>query len=231
MKKLFIGVVALGLSPLAFANGTTYAATPLAPAFNPSVYVGIQPGYGLTGWNNFEGLDDLIGNPAFSSPSIFKVKNHDGFAGRVYVGYDFHPNFAVEFGYTNWFTKPKLQVYGYDAMKASSDPWALDLVGKIKAPVPGVENLGLYAKAGVGYLNSKLKVIDVDDSGFKNSDGSSLGGDAFNVVYGVGATYDITRNIATGLSWTRYNGHKKLDSKYIPDMDLFAVDLCYKFFF
>jgi len=220
MKKLFIGVVALGLSPLAFANGMAYApATPLAPAFNPSVYVGIQPGYGLTGWNNAEGQwDDL----AFSSSSAVKVKNHDGFAGRVYVGYDFHPNFAVELGYTNWFTKPKIKDTN---VKASSDPWALDLVGKIKAHVPGVDNLGLYAKAGVGYLDSELKGTDPILGKVK------YGGDAVNVVYGVGATYDITHNIATGLSWTRYNGHKKLDNKYIPDMDLFAVDLCYKFFF
>lgn len=221
MKKLFIGVVALGLSPLAFANGMAYApATPLAPAFNPSVYVGIQPGYGLTGWNNWEGLfEDL----SFSSSSVLKVKNHDGFAGRVYVGYDFHPNFAVEFGYTNWFVKPKVQSGGIDVMKASSDPWALDLVGKIKARVPGVDNLGLYAKAGGAYLDSELKAVSPATG--------KQGGDTFNVVYGVGATYDITQNIATGLSWTRYNGHKKLDSKYIPDMDLFAVDLCYKFFF
>ena len=221
MKKLFIGVVALGLSPLAFANGMAYApATPLAPAFNPSVYVGIQPGYGLTGWNNWEGLFE---DSAFSSSSILKVKNHDGFAGRVYAGYDFHPNFAVELGYTNWFVKPKLQVFGVDTTKASSYPWAIDLVGKIKAPVPGVDNLGLYAKAGAAYLDSELKAIPPSTG--------KVGGDTFNVVYGVGATYDITHNIATGLSWTRYNGHKKLDNKYIPDMDLFAVDLCYKFFF
>ncbi len=222
MKKLFVGVVALGLSPLAFANGMAYApATPLAPAFNPSVYVGIQPGYGLTGWNNY--VNDDSDSSSFSSSSTLKIKNHDGFAGRVYVGYDFHPNFAVEFGYTNWFVKPKLQLNGVDIAKASSNPWALDLVGKIKAPVPGVNNLGLYAKAGAAYLDSELKAVAPATR--------KVGGDTFNVVYGVGATYDITHNISTGLSWTRYNGHKKLDSKYIPDMDLFAVDLCYKFFF
>jgi hypothetical protein len=210
MKKLFIGIVALGLSPLTF-NCVAYApATLLAPAFNPSVYVGIQPGYGLTNWGD-------------------GIKNHNGFAGRVYAGYDFHPNFAVEFGFTNWFTKPKAKDE-YANIKASGYPWALDLVGKIKAPVPGVNNLGLYAKAGVGYLNSELKGTILNQD-------YKWGGSAVNVVYGVGATYDITQNIATGLSWARYNGriHDKkatdFRDKTISYHDLFALDLCYKFFF
>jgi len=217
MKKLLIGVVALGLSPLVFASGMAYApAAPLAPAFNPSVYVGIQPGYGLTNWDAME-----------SNTYDTKVENSSGFAGRIYVGYDFHPNFAAELGFTNWFTKPKVLVGGEEEAKSSGFPWALDLVGKIKAPVPGVNNLGVYAKAGIGYLNSELKTTN-------DVEVAKQGGSAVNVVYGVGATYDITHNIATGLSWTRYNGriHDKNDEgKNILYHDLFALDLCYKFFF
>jgi OOP family OmpA-OmpF porin len=192
MKKLFIGVVALGLSPLALAGGP-----PPAPAFNPGVYLGVQAGYGMTHW------DDFFGSA---------IKDEDGFAGRLFVGYDFHPNFAIEAGYTMWFTKPKLLGAKFDY------PWAIDLVGKIKAHV--VDNFGLYAKAGGDYIYQDF--------------GSTIGGhaDNFNVVYGVGAFYDITPNINVDLSWTRYHGDQDLtDSDRMPFMDLFALGFSYKFDF
>jgi len=211
-KQLFIGVMALGLSPLALASGAYAPPAPAAPAFTPGVVVGLQLGYGLTWYSHLKNT--------FAT----SVSNDDAFAGRVYVGYDFHPNFAVEFGYTSWFSKPKANLVApLPTVKASDYPWALDLVGKIKAHV--VDQFGLYAKAGVDYINSELK-----GGGFK------VGGDEFNVVYGVGAFYDFTPNISADLSWTRYtaNGDLKANTAgtkldYIPGMDLYALGVSYKF--
>ena len=213
MKKLFIGVMALGLAPLAFANGyapaPAPAVAPAVPAFVPGVYVGLQAGYGVTNWDSIEG-----------SHTDYHVSSDTGFAGRVFLGYDFHPNFAVEAGYTYFFTSPKVKVGGQQIYKGN-DPWAIDLVGKIKAHV--VDNFGLYAKAGGSYLDNKLKA-----EGSKQGT-SDLGGNAFNVTYGVGAFYDITPNITADLSWTRYNGKIKQDAKYLPYMDFYDVGVYYKF--
>ena len=202
MKKLFIGVAALGLSPLAFANGTVGYAPAAAPAFTPGVYLGVQAGYGMTNWDN---IDHAFGGTGSTKVS---VKDEDGFAGRLFVGYDFHPNFAVETGYTMWFTEPKI------AGLKGDYPWAIDLVGKIKALV--VDNFGLYAKLGGDYLYDNTKISGHDK-------------DTFNVVYGAGAYYDITPNITADLSWTRFNGDTNWDSHYMPDMDLFALGVSYKF--
>ena len=107
-------------------------------------------------------------------------------------------------------------------MKADN-PWAIDLVGKIKAKV--VDNFGLYAKAGGVYLNSELKRKNMGPA-------AKIGGDAFNVTYGVGLFYEFTPNIVADLSWTRYHGDADWNKKdYIPFMDLFAVSLYYKFDF
>jgi len=190
-KQLFIGVMALGFCSGALASGVQYAPpAPAAPAWNPGVYLGLQAGYGMTYWDN-------IG-----------AKDEDGFAGRVYLGYDFHPNFAIEAGYTMWFTEPK---WG----SAKGDyPWAIDLVGKIKAHV--IDQFGLYAKLGVDYLYSKVPVTNNKDN--------------FNVVYGAGAYYDFTPNISADISWTRYGGNSDLTSSdYMPYMDLFALGVQYKF--
>lgn len=194
-KQLFIGVMALGFCSGALASGVQYAPpAPAAPAWNPGVYLGLQAGYGMTYWDNL--------------PSAhFSVKDEDGFAGRVYLGYDFHPNFAIEAGYTMWFNEPKINGVKGDY------PWAIDLVGKIKAHV--VDQFGLYAKAGVDYLYSKQN--------------ANTNKDSFNVVYGVGAFYDFTPNISADLSWTRYGGSSKFNNDYAPYMDLFALGVQYKF--
>lgn len=210
-KNIFIGVVALGLSPLALASGGVPCPTPV---FNPGVYLGIEAGYGMTGWDN-----------AGTSWNGYKVKDDDGFAGRAFIGYDFHPNFAIEAGYTSWFTKTKFESRpsGTDLGKMDSYPWAVDLSGKIKAHV--IDNFGLYAKVGVAYIKETF------NSTYQNMGMGKKSSDIFNVIYGAGAFYDITPNIMVDLGWTRYDGHKHQTNEYFPDLDLFAVSLSYKFNF
>lgn len=198
-KKLLIGIASLSLSPLAFASGDLgYAPASAVDSWNPGVYIGLQAGYGMTGWN--EALSDIRG---------VDVENSDAFAGRVYLGYDFHKNFAIEAGYTQFFNSPKID--GFDAF---GNTYAIDLMGKIKANV--IDNFGLYAKLGAAYLHT-------------NGDGADAV-DNINVAYGAGAFYDITPNISADLSWTRFNGNSSFgDENYQPSADLFALGIMYKF--
>jgi opacity protein-like surface antigen len=201
-KSLFVGVVALGLSPLALANGTGYM--PAAPVMTQAdswaqgVYVGLQLGYGMTNWDN---LADA-------------VSNSDAFAGRFDIGYDFHKNFAVELGYAQFFNSPSIDAVEGDLY---GNTYAIDLMLKIKADI--VDNFGLYAKIGGAYMNTCEG--DYTDS-VSN----------FNVAYGAGAYYDITKNLSMDISWMRYNGDSSisdLGDGYQPYADLFAVGIQYKF--
>lgn len=131
-KSLFVGVVALGLSPLALANGNGYMPAQQADGWSPGLYLGLQLGYGMTGWDTATG--DF-------------VDNADAFAGRFNVGYDFHKNFAIEAGYAQFFNSP--QEFAVDAY---GNTYAIDLMAKIKANV--VDNFGLYAKVGVAYVQT-----------------------------------------------------------------------------
>jgi len=203
-KKLFIGVVALGVASLAFANGDAcYTPAP----YSPTVYVGLQGGLGISGFASQKDHSANLG-----------VKHDYGFAGRLFAGYNFHKHYAVEAGYTYWFRKTRVDNAGAIGRVKN---WALDLVGKIKTPL--VDQFGLYAKAGIDYLHTKWTGVKYPVNAHK-----SFGN--FNVVYGVGATYDYTKNISADVSWTRYNGYSRYASeKYQPHADLYAIGVMYNF--
>lgn len=215
MKKTFIGVIALScLSPLAFANGDANYVPVAAPAdaYTQNVYVGLQGGYGITGYKNFV------------------MKKANNFAGRVFVGYDFHKNFAVEFGYDHFFAKPKAngtvlindEYVDYSAKVKSV--FAFDLMGKIKANV--CDNFGVYAKAGVAYLHSKWSIdvpAAVDDFSAGNHH-------SFNLAYGVGVSYDFLSNWTADLSWNHINGNQKITSSNLqPYANSLMLGIAYKF--
>lgn len=207
-KSLFMGIVALGLSPLALANGNGYmpAAQQSSDNWEPGLYLGLQLGYGMTNWDN---LDYTYENTHYS------VDKTDAFAGRFNIGYDFHKNFAIEAGYAQFFNSPK---WAGDSSNFLGNTYAIDLLAKIKAEV--VDNFGLYAKAGIAYMHTN------DGEGIYSSNAV----DNFNVAYGAGAYYDINKNLAVDISWLRYNGDPQGNSKdYQPYADLFAVGIQYKF--
>jgi opacity protein-like surface antigen len=214
-KKIIVGVFALGLSSIALASGEY---VPAAPAFIPNVYLGLQAGYGNTGWGSIHFHD-------------FQVTDNDAFAGRVFLGYQFHPNFSIETGFSNFFNNPKFEWNNVELGKAG-ETYAIDLMGKIQAPI--VDNFGLYAKAGGVYMNNYRndehcgKYHDFDYYLFNNHEHESEG--TFNVAYGVGAYYDITPNITADLSWLRFNGDRDInEGHFVPYADLFTLGVMYKF--
>ena len=199
--KILIGVAALLASCFAFASGDVFVAP--APTFMPGVYLGAQGGYGMSGWNNVD-----------SGSNFSDVTGANAFAGRAFLGYDFHPNFAIEAGYTQFFNDTKLKNLMVGKTYNPKYNYAIDLVGKIKAHI--IQQFGLYTKVGVDYIATN----------------EGLDGDhhyAVNVIYGAGAYYDFTPNFMADLSWTRYNGKAKWANDYIPAADLFAAGIAYKF--
>jgi len=219
-KNLFMGIVALSLSPMVLANHA------LTDTWASGVYIGLQGGYGMTNWDSMEGLLNNILNDSlhdefnFNYVINYNIVDVNAFASRISVGYDFHKNFAIEVGYSNFFNKPSL-VLTWEGTKKQSplfkNTWVADLMGIIKADV--VNNFGLFAKLGVNYLQTNIYYHDFENSNAKN----------FNVAYGAGAYYNITNHVSIDASWMRYNGCQLVTDDYQPYSDLFLIGVKYKF--
>ncbi|MCL5261454.1 MAG: outer membrane beta-barrel protein [Gammaproteobacteria bacterium] len=221
-KLLLVSAFATGLTSVAFAGGLPEE-LPQAPCAvsDSGFYLGVEGGWGITNWKNIEGLGDPIDN--------WEVSKDNGFVGRAFLGYDINKYFAVEGGYSYFFFKPQLDINSVDIFEINRTQ-AIDLVGKIKAPV--CDNFDLYAKLGVNYYMSNLEG--------QQPDISSNDLHSFNVIYGAGADYTITPNVIANVEWLRYNGNPdlsisedpgKLFSKYQPYADAFMIGLRYRFDF
>lgn len=218
IKKLLVGLVTLAFGTVAFASGDTFVEPPaVTNSFAPGIYVGAQAGYGMTNWDNVE-LNTNVDGVSISN----EVTGSNAFAGRAFLGYDFHPNFAIEAGYTQFFNNTKINIMNQTISNPRND-YAIDLVGKLKAII--VDNFGLYTKLGVDYIHVDEEVKSLPGSNTNPPNQVS----AFNIVYGAGAFYEITQNLTADLSWTRFNGDPKLSKDYIPAHDLFAVGVFWKF--
>jgi len=230
VKKLLVGAAALGLTVAALANGnsvsesTALAAVP-ASEFNPGIYLGLQGGYGLSGWKRADGSD-------------LKVSDDASLTGRVFIGYDFTKYWAMELGYAYFGSKTKIRDTS-NTLASEITTQAFDLVGKGKVPV--VDNFDIYGKFGIGYLMSK----GIQKAQGTFSDGTYYLGEKDkqnNVagVVGVGAEYYFMPNLWMDLSWTRYMTNAKFGTtqgstnyfgKYQPDADFYALGVAYKFNF
>ena len=223
-KKLAVSVAALGLYATALANGGIVTSTAIASSpisdFNSGVYLGVQGGYGVSGWKNVNG-------------DSYKVSDADGFAGRLLIGYDFTKNWAIEAGFLYIGSNAKIK--NTDGTVLSDiRTQALDLV--VKGKIPVADNFDIYAKLGPGYLMSKglRKAVDSDgDYLFSKDNPQNLA-----LVFGVGADYYFMPNLWLDLSWTGYLVNSKFGNvgnvnfdKYKPNANFYALGLYYKFNF
>ncbi len=223
IKAAAFGVATIAASA-ALANGGDYKVAPAASqgAYNGAGFVlGAQAGYADTHWNNPYNSSDVAAiNRAINSLGIRgSLDTTDtGFAGRLYVGYDFNNYFGTELGYI-YLPKAKVKFGGTELYSIKN--YAVDLFGKLSMPI--ANGFGVYAKAGAAYFKSTAG--DDDDSL------NLLTGSASHVgpAYGVGLFYQITPQFAADLSWTRYSGEGKWDNDYQPNPDVFMFGLSYKF--
>jgi opacity protein-like surface antigen len=208
-KSLFIGVVALGLGPIAFASNHI---APTIDTWAPGVYIGLQTGYGMTHWDDGENFADYL----LGFSNIIDV---NASTGRIYLGYDFHKNIAIEIGNSYFFNKPSADWVKNDKhFRFCGNTWAIDLIGVVKINI--IDNFGLLTKIGVNYLQTNSGDYDFDEV------------HNFNLAYGAGVFYNFTKNFTIDISWLRYNGNEKMIiHDYQPNTDMFTVGLKYKFLF
>ncbi len=221
------GVATLGLSSLVFAGSEfSPAPAPIVPAVdngNTGFYAGVRAGYADNHWNRE--VERLPFKP-------FVDVKHTGFAGGVNVGYAFNRFIAVEGGYM-YLPNAKLTAKGVPSslFNVRAQNYAFDLSAKLTLPVPGIENVGVYGKMGVGFLNSKItERFDgvQEDPSFK--------ADATKLTYGAGVYWDVASNIRLDAGWQRWQGGRTtrregfdLVTVNQPSMDTFTVGASYFF--
>jgi len=201
MFKKILTTSVLGISALA---------TMAANAAAPGIYVTGQVGYAN---NNMEiGINDYIKNNNLSDSS---------FAGRVALGYQFNPNFALETGYFRTAQKKShFDVQDLGHGNATLDQNAVDLVAKAILPISNSFNV--YGKLGVAYLRTNFCVTPDNEMVFPEKNVSRK----FAPELAVGVSYDISPNVSVDTSWM----HIQTLGKNRPgNVDFFSVGLGYNF--
>ncbi len=154
-----------------------------------------------------------------------KIQQH-GFALGGVFGYQFSPLLATEFGYTHTFN-----VKFSDISMASNTPGGITTLSDsrialsifdiaARGMIPLKYGFGLNGKIGAAYVKPTVT------GGMNNPTLGSAYSNASRVLpeLGVGASYDINKNVTTGINATRI-----FKSGNIPNIDLFMFNLGYHF--
>jgi opacity protein-like surface antigen len=177
MLKKIIAVSVLGVSAFGMvaANATT-----------PGVYVEGQVGYAKTGKHFVK---------PFPSGKV-SSKYQGGLAGRLAIGYQFNPNWAVEMGYLQ-LAQQKANVKSSLAKQSVTlNQHAFDVVGKGILPI--TSKFDVYAKVGMAYLVNDLKGNVVNGQSIV----APLAKHSWAPEAGVGVTYNITSNVFIDTAFT-----------------------------
>lgn len=192
LARIILSIAILSISTSAFA---------VLPGFN----VGLQLGVGTTNYdaNDFDGV---------VSAHIKK----DGFAGRVYGGYQFNCNWGAELGYT-LFTNTKFKNINETNNDGKIRHQAVDL--SIKGIYSFDNGLDLLGRLGAAYVwmqtNGLLEATGFRDRNFER----------FQPLFGLGVSYDLAPDFPIEFAYTRF---QKVNGQ-ISSNNLFTVGLSYYF--
>jgi len=134
---------------------------------------------------------------------------------RVFGGYKFHPNIAVEGGYSP--LGETSSSFPGGSLKAEANAW--DIVGVGSFPLGN--NFSVLGK--LGFYNAEIKLSGLA-SGKKTTT---------DLTYGIGGQYDFNRNLGLRLEWNRYSKVKAPDVGTVSggdtDIDVLSVGALWRF--
>jgi len=117
-------------------------------------------------------------------------------AARPFIGLRFNDNFAIEGGYDLLNYKKHSKIYGYDLMG--------------KAIVPLAIGFSVFIDAGFAYIEQDISHYKDDKQPLPEA--------------GLGVGFNLTKSIATDLSWIHMVGHSDIKS-----IDFYAVGVSLTF--
>ncbi len=131
---------------------------------------------------------------------------------KLFGGYQFTRNLALELGYSPELAKASASGFGISADVKSS---AVELVALPSVPLGA---FSLFAKLGFYAADTK----GTSNVGLEASDSNT------NWTFGVGAGYNLTKNLGARAEWQRYD---KVGGDNVgkADVDVFNVGLLYRF--
>ena len=137
---------------------------------------------------------------------------------KIFGGYKFNRNFAVEGGYS---PLGEVSVTGF-GLNATAEATAWELVGVGALPLGN--NFSIYGK--LGFYNAEVEV----SSNFPGGNGKKTTTD---LTYGLGVQFDLTRNLGIRGEWQRYASAKTpsttLSDEEKNDIDVLSIGVLWKF--
>ena len=205
----------LGLAALAAI------ASPFAMADDTGWYAGVNVGQSRAKIDDARITGALVGG-GITTTSITDDNRDTGY--KLFGGYQFNRNFALEGGYFN------LGTFGFAATTA---PAAGTLNGRMKIQglnldavgiLPITERFSAFGRAGLNYADTK---DSFSGSGAVNVIRPNPSERETNAKVGLGLQYDFTKSIGMRLEAERYRINDGVGNK--GDVDLFSVGLVYRF--
>jgi len=216
----------LARAKLARASGTLGLAalavivSPLAAADDSGWYAGANIGQSRAKIDDARITSSLIGS-GFTSVSISNDDRDIGY--KLFGGYQFNKNFALEGGYFN---------LGQFAYTATTVPPGT-LIGDIKlqglnldavGTLPITEKFSVFGRVGVNYAEAKDSFGGTGAVHVTNPNPSKRD---TNYKFGVGLQYALTESLAMRAEVERYRINDAVGNK--GDIDLVSVGLIYRF--
>ena len=224
MFKKVLSTTVLGISALGVMAANAAA---------PGVYVTGQLGYANTHMGDKTDTTNIDNNTSFHfHPNNGNDTNlsNNGLAGRIALGYQFNPNFALEAGYLR-LSSTRVAGTSFKPLNVGQGTFTLqqnviDLLAKGIIPISAKFNL--YGKAGLAYVNtaisSNIPTIPPIQGNLNGVTDVARYKLAPEVALGV--SYDLTSNVSVDTSWS----HIQAFGKSRPgNIDFVAVGLSYNF--
>ncbi|HYL26144.1 MAG TPA: outer membrane beta-barrel protein [Burkholderiales bacterium] len=151
-------------------------------------------------------------------------------AWKIFGGYQFTPNLALELGYNDFgrISSDATVTMGGTTFTGNAriEATAFELTGVGTWPL--AHQFSVYGKLGVYYAETKSSANVQQTTPPFASGSSSASDNNTNLTFGVGARYDITRNIAVRAEWQRFSKVGG-DSTGKGDIDVLAIGGLYRF--
>jgi OmpA-OmpF porin, OOP family len=223
--KLVRTLGTLGLAGFAAVNA------PAAPAADSGWYGGLNIGLSKAEIDHGR-IESQLGASGVGLVTTSIDDDDEDIGFKLFAGYKFNRNFAVEGGYFN------LGEFGFTAQtlptgsltgSAKFTGLNLDAVGIL----PFTEKLSAIGRVGLTYVRTKDTFSGTGAVAVLNAAGANSVGNPnpeekeASYKYGLGLQYDFTRSLGLRTEWERYRVNDAVGNK--GDIDLWSIGLVYIF--
>ena len=150
-----------------------------------------------------------------------------GTAWKLFAGYRFNKNFALEGGYADlgkatFDSIVTVPAAGTVSLAWKAKAWSLAAVGIL----PVTDQFEVFGKVGAHRWDLDASVAVAGGGGAAAGSADDSGS---SWLYGVGASYSFTKNMAVRAEWERYGKVGDEDNTGRSDIDVWSLGIQYKF--